>query len=172
MIAPWFNFDYVEQLARSHPDWQVALVGPVILGVEDAVKRLTDLPNVSLGDAVAYEDVPGVLKTFTVGLIPFRYDALTRGVNPNKMYEYLAMGVPVVATRFSPEVQQYPGLVTAAVDADEFLLACDEFVALASDPSRFDVFRSEAYSVAGENDWGTIAADFWGRIRACFADRE
>ena len=169
VIAPWFNFDYVEQLARSHPDWQVALVGPVILGVEDAVKRLTDLPNVSLGDAVAYEDVPGVLKTFTVGLIPFRYDALTRGVNPNKMYEYLAMGLPVVATRFSSEVERFPGVVETGSTADEFVRACERAVAATADAPRLDDHRRQAVEIAAAHDWAVIADRFWERIRSLWA---
>jgi glycosyltransferase involved in cell wall biosynthesis len=169
-VAPWFDFDAVEHLARARPDWRVHIVGPVLPGVDREIERLNALDNVEFDGAVAYEDVPSLMRSFTVGLIPFRYDGLTRAVNPNKMYEYLAMGVPVVATRFSPEVQQYPGLVTAAVDADEFLVACDEFVALASDQPRADAFCKEAYAVAGENDWGVIAHDFWERVRACSAD--
>ncbi len=169
VIAPWFNFEYVEQLARSHPDWQVALVGPVILGVDDAVKRLTDLPNVSLGDAVAYEDVPGVLETFTVGLIPFRYDALTRGVNPNKMYEYLAMGLPVVATRFSSEVERFPGVVETGSTADEFVRACERSVAAVAETSRLDDHRRRALEIAARHDWAVIADRFWDRIRSLWA---
>lgn len=168
-IAPWFNFDYVEQLARAHPDWEVALVGPVMLGVDDAVRRLTDLPNVSLGDAVAYEDVPRVLKTFTVGLIPFRYDALTRGVNPNKMYEYLAMGLPVVATRFSSEVERFPEVVETASTAEEFVRACERSIAAAAETSRLDEHRRQAVEIAARHDWAAIADRFWDRVRSLWA---
>ncbi len=165
-IAPWFNFDYVEQLARAYPDWEVVLVGPVMLGVGDKVAALTDLPNVSHREPVAYENVPQLLREFTVGLIPFRYDALTRGVNPNKMYEYLAMGLPVVATRFSAEVGFYPETVKAADTADEFIRACEGFVALSADAARLARHRDQAVEIAANNDWEKIAERFWERVKA------
>jgi glycosyltransferase involved in cell wall biosynthesis len=164
-LAPWFDFRLVEQLARARPDWRVRLVGPVLPGAGSNVERLAALPNVTVEGAVPYDDVPAVMRSFTVGLIPFCYDELTRAVNPNKMYEYLAMGVPVVATRFSPEVRRYPGLVTAAADGDEFMVACDEFVRLADDPQRLASFRSEAIAVAREHDWDVIAGSFWSHIQ-------
>lgn len=165
-LAPWFDFDAVERLARARPRWRVHLVGPVLPGAHDAVARLGALDNVTVDPAVDYDRVPEVMRGFTVGLIPFRYDELTRAVNPNKMYEYLAVGVPVVATRFSPEVQRYPGPVTAVADADELLVACDEFVALSDDPHRLQSFRDEAYRVAADHDWVVIAREFWDRIRS------
>jgi glycosyltransferase involved in cell wall biosynthesis len=163
-IAPWFDFDAVERLARARPHWRVHLIGPVLPGANESVERLAALENVRVDGPVAYERVPEVLRTFTVGLIPFRYDRLTRAVNPNKMYEYLAMGVPVVATRFSAEVQRYPGLVTAVADAEEMVVACEQFVAMAEDPARLASFRQDAHAVASENDWGVIAAKFWELI--------
>jgi hypothetical protein len=167
-IAPWLDFDLIERVAAARPGWRVRLVGPVLPGVAAQVERLRAIPNVRVEEPVAYERVPEVVHDFTVGLIPFRCDNLTRAVNPNKMYEYLAMGVPVVATRFSTEVERYPGLVTAAADAPEFLVACDEFVRMADDPLRADAFRADAWSVASDHDWGVIARSFWERIRASF----
>jgi len=164
-IAPWFNFDYVEQLARAYPDWEVVLVGPVMLGVEDKVAALTDLPNVSRREPVAYENVPQLLREFTVGLIPFRYDALTRGVNPNKMYEYLAMGLPVVATRFSAEVGFYPETVKATDTVEDFIHACERFVALSADATRLARHRDQSIEIAANNDWEKIAERFWERVK-------
>jgi glycosyltransferase involved in cell wall biosynthesis len=80
------------------------------------------------------------------------------------MYEYLAMGVPVVATKFSAEVQRYPGLVTAVADADEMVVACEQFVAMEADPARLASFREDAHAVAAQNDWGVIATKFWDLI--------
>jgi glycosyltransferase involved in cell wall biosynthesis len=172
-VAPWFDFELVARLAVQRPQWRIRIVGPVLAGAEREVERLSSISNVSVEGAVDYERVPEVLHEFTVGLIPFRRDALTRAVNPNKMYEYLAMGVPVAATSFSTEVERYPGLVTAAVDADEFIVACDQFVALAEDELRAREFRAEAARVAAEHDWGVIAREFWARVRASYeANRE
>jgi glycosyltransferase involved in cell wall biosynthesis len=164
-IAPWFDFEAVERLALAHPEWEVALVGPVVLGVEKEVERLTDLPNVSHGAPVTYDDVPRVLSSFTVGIIPFRLNALTRGVNPNKMYEYLAMGLPVVSTAFSSEVSRYPELVETSQRSDGFVRSCEGFVSLAKDGSRLTAHRRRAVEIAARHDWSVIADRFWERVR-------
>ena len=168
-VAPWFDFEFVEAVARAHPDWEITLVGPVMLGVEDSVGRLTDLPNVSHRDPVSYDDVPRVLRSFSVGIIPFRRNALTRGVNPNKMYEYLAMGLPVVASDFSTGVRRYPDVVATADDSHGFVRACEHSVSRADDGARRDELRNRAVEIAARHDWAVIAEWFWERFRQLWA---
>ena len=126
--------------------------------------KLTSLPNVFHLPAVSYDRLPGVLGQFSVGLIPFRYNELTRGVNPNKMYEYLASGLPVVATRFSREVQKYPDLVKAVDPGADFVGACDEFLRMLSGEDTSEVLPRRARSIARDHDWSAIASTFWGRV--------
>jgi glycosyltransferase involved in cell wall biosynthesis len=163
-IAPWFDFEALAALAKRHPEWDVTLVGPVMLGVEPEVAALSALDNVSVRPAVSYDDVPRVLHEFTIGIIPFRYDKLTRGVNPNKMYEYLAMGLPVAATRFSPEVQNFGESVRTGQDAEGFVRACEEAALLVAGDAAAP-FRKRAVLEASRYDWGTIAERFWGKLR-------
>ena len=160
-IAPWLDFGCLADVARHLPDWRVELVGPVLGGAEAKLRELTALPNVTRREAVPHEEVPEVLSRFTIGLIPFRYDELTRGVNPNKMYEYLAAGVPVVATRFSPEVMAYPELVRAEDPGPEFIAACEAMGGLRAEAR----FTADAARVAGEHDWEVMAKAFWGEVR-------
>lgn len=168
-IAPWLDFDLIERLARTHPEWQVVLIGPVMGGVEDRLSRLTALDNVVARPAVAYEDVPAALSGFTVGMIPFRRNELTRGVNPNKMYEYLACGVPVVATAFSPEVSRFPEVVAAVDDQVAFGDACAGFIRASLDPGAGERLRAAADEVARAHDWDAIATAFWKDIRGAAA---
>jgi glycosyltransferase involved in cell wall biosynthesis len=163
-LAPWFDFDAVAELGRERPRWEIILVGPVLSGVEKDVERLTALPNVFHLPAVSYDKLPGILAQFTLGLIPFRYNELTRGVNPNKMYEYLACGLPVVATRFSSEVEKFPQVVRAVDPGREWVRACDEFVEAMSDARAAADVSARARDVARDNDWGTIAAKFWSTV--------
>jgi glycosyltransferase involved in cell wall biosynthesis len=162
-IAPWFDFAALEAVARAHPEWTIALTGPVMQGADSALASLSSLPNVTVAPAVSHDQVPTVLHGFTVGVIPFRYDTLTRGVNPNKMYEYLAMGLPVAATRFSPEVEQFPDAVFAADDAAGFVGACERAVALATGPQA-ETFADQAATIAAATDWGEIAGRFWSVV--------
>ena len=163
-LAPWLDFDAVYDLASRHSEWDFVLVGPILLGVEAQVMRLTKLPNVWHMAAVSYDRLPGILQQFTVGLIPFRYNELTRGVNPNKLYEYLAAGLPVVATRFSDEVQRYPDVVKSVDPGDEFDDAATGLVGALADEATAASMAETARAAARENDWNVIAEAFWKKI--------
>jgi glycosyltransferase involved in cell wall biosynthesis len=69
-----------------------------------------------------YADLPAYCKSFDVGLIPFKLNDLTRAVNPIKLREYLAAGLPVVSTPL-PEVLACNGYAHTAQGPDNFLTA-------------------------------------------------
>ncbi len=160
-IAPWFDFDLVASLARRQPTWRIVLVGPVLGGVEGDVAALAALPNVEVHPAVAHADVPGILAGFTVGIIPFRRTPLTAGVNPNKLYEYLAVGLPLAATPFSPDVEPVPDLVALAGEEGAFSEACARLAAARQDAARSAAARARAFDLARNHDWNAIAGRFW-----------
>ncbi len=46
----------------------------------------------------AYDELPAVLRGADAALIPYALNELTASIFPMKVYEYLAAGLPVVAT--------------------------------------------------------------------------
>ncbi|MBI0329567.1 glycosyltransferase [Burkholderia plantarii] len=100
-IADWFDWPLVQTLAEALPDVPIRLVGP------EFIARPAGLPaNVELLGEVAQQDVAALVREFTVGLIPFRINALTDGVDPIKFYEYRSLGVPVWSTAFGEMVHR------------------------------------------------------------------
>ena len=93
-IASWFDWEAVVRLARCYPDAVVRLIGPV----EGAPAQLP--ANLELLPAIPQHEVYAALRGFSVGLIPFKVNELTDYVDPVKYYEYRAMGLPVLSTRF------------------------------------------------------------------------
>ncbi len=91
----WFDWELVSDLARSRPDCDFRLIGPLFS------KPPRELPaNVELRPAVGHAQVPMAIRDFDVGLIPFKRNLLTSSVDPIKFYECRAMGVPVVSSAF------------------------------------------------------------------------
>lgn len=170
-LAPWVDFDAMESVAKAHPEFDLVLVGPILHGAEGAMRKLTELTNVWHLAPVAYDRLPGILHQFSVGLIPFRYNELTRGVNPNKLYEYLAAGLPVVTTRFSEEVTRCPDLVKAVDPGEAFNAACAETVRELSDENAARAISERSMRAARENDWDVIAETFWKRVETMHAER-
>lgn len=93
------DLELLGALAEAESGWSFALVGPVGLGDPDTdVSSLAARPNVHLLGARAQAALPAVLRGAAVGLIPYRTSRLTESIFPMKVYEYLAAGLPVVAT--------------------------------------------------------------------------
>ena len=94
-IGRWFDWALVVEMARTLGDVQFDIVGPVM---ERPGMAIPD--NVRLPGECASEEVPERLHGFAAGLIPFRINRLTEGIDPIKYYEYRCAGLPVISTRF------------------------------------------------------------------------
>ena len=99
IVSTKLDMALIAALARAHPEWSFALVGPIGPGdPRTDVSALRELRNVHLLGARSYEQLPGVLRAGDAGLIPYLLNSVTASVFPMKVYEYLAAGLPVVAT--------------------------------------------------------------------------
>jgi len=89
----------LETLARRHPHWSFVLIGPVGEGDPSTdVAALAALGNVHLLGTRPYNALPAYLKGLDLGLLPLRLTPYTQAMFPMKFFEYLAAGLPVVAT--------------------------------------------------------------------------
>lgn len=123
MVSTWFDFDLMERVARRREGLDFVVVGPTDPRVEGRVEELAKLPNITFLGEKPSDDIPAYVQAFDVGVIWFKVDDMTRGVTPLKMYEYIAAGVPCVATPL-PACEDEPLVVTAA-DGDSMLSAID-----------------------------------------------
>ena len=98
------------------------------------VSELQEIPNVHLLGRKSYETLPAYCAAFDAGLMLFSRTVMTKNVNPIKMMEYLAAGLPVVSTPL-PEAERYQGPITIAETAEDFARACDQAVCTKS-PNR------------------------------------
>ena len=115
-IEEWFDVAAVRAAAVANPAVRFLLAGRI---ENQAAGRLRELPNVEMPGEVPYEAVPDLMRQFSVGLIPFLVNELTRAADPIKLYEYFACGIPVVSSRL-PEVEPHAGLVYLASGPEEF----------------------------------------------------
>lgn len=142
-VSQWMEQDMLVALAQKHPDWSVVLVGPV----DTDVGRMEALPNVYLLGKRDYKVLPGYLKAFDVAVIPFKINDLTIGVNPVKLYEYLAAGKPVVSSTL-PEVRPFVPTVQLADTPEDFVAQVEKAV-LDNSPAAV----AQRVTLAEENSW-------------------
>jgi glycosyltransferase involved in cell wall biosynthesis len=160
-LHSWFDLPLVVSLARSCPEARVVLVGPAPPETAASIERaVRERPNLFWTGPVPYAEVPAVVRAFRVGLIPFRRTPLTEAVNPVKLYEYAAAGVPCVATRFTDEVDAWDGAARVAEGPEAFATAAREALATSPDvPALLEFAR--------RHDWDAIARRF---VSICLED--
>jgi glycosyltransferase involved in cell wall biosynthesis len=139
IVTTKLDLALLAELARARPQWSFALVGPVGPGdPRTDVSALRGEPNVHLLGARSYAELPAVLRGADAGLIPYARNELTESIFPMKVYEYLAAGLPVVATPL-PALAEVAEVRTAA-DAEGITALLEE--ALADDAPERRVERS------------------------------
>ena len=116
VISHWFDVELVKHLASSRPGWSFVLIGPA--DIDLCVFHGFD--NIYLPGKVSYEDLPRYAAEFDVGIIPFVMNDFTASVNPIKLLEYLAGGLPVVTVDM-PEVRAFSDVIHIANDCKGFM---------------------------------------------------
>ncbi len=147
VVAKKLDVPLLAALARARPTWSFVLVGPVGAGDPGTdVAALQAEPNIHLLGTRTYEQLPGVLRAADAGLIPYARNALTESVFPMKVYEYLAAGLPVVATPL-PALAGVAEVATAP-DAEGVARLLEEAIA-GDSPAR----RAERSRAAAAHSW-------------------
>ncbi len=146
-LHQWVDQDLIVTAAARMPEATFAFVGPAQVDVSS----LARCPNVRLLGQQPHELVPQYVRSFDVGIVPYRLAEYTLNVYPTKLNEYLVMGLPVVATDL-PEIRRFNdrhgGIVEVASDAATFATAIRRAL---NDSSPPDVERRIA--AAHANSW-------------------
>ena len=109
----------IDFIAEKHQDWAVILIG--FTGKSKVVKFLKR-KNIHLIEWIDNNLLPAYINLFHVCIIPYKVNEFTKGIFPIKVFEYLSLGKPVVATRLPAlEALQKQKFVKIAEGKEEFL---------------------------------------------------
>jgi uncharacterized SAM-binding protein YcdF (DUF218 family)/glycosyltransferase involved in cell wall biosynthesis len=162
----WVDQDLLTQTARRLPDVSFAFIGPA----QCDVSKLEGEPTVRLLGARSPQQLPGYIKGFDVGIVPYELADYTANVYPTKLNEYLAMGKPVVATDL-PEIrrfnQRHGDIVAVADDADAFASRIRDAI-----QERDEAHVQKRIAVARENSWDVRLEGMTGLIDNALVARQ
>lgn len=102
----WFDWDLLIACALENPDLNFEIIG-------HGMPSILNLPeNINYLGPRTHDEFLEISRRWLVGLIPFQATSLTYAVDPNKIYEYLALGLrtvtaPMGAVAFCPSTYVY-----------------------------------------------------------------
>jgi len=144
-FGSWIDLDLVVEIAVRKPNWILRFVGP--FANKHDWQILSRIDNVELVGEVPFESLPNYMQYFDVCILPFRTDGIGSSINPVKLYEYLAMGKPVVSTNLV-EVSDFASVIKIAEDKEVFINLIEESL------TETDSFSFERrINAAKVNDW-------------------
>lgn len=118
LSAAWFDWQALTRVAEARPHLRFEIIG------HSAPAGLRMPDNIALLGPKPWHVLHKYAARWSAAIIPFRMGPLADGVDPIKIYEYLALQLPVVSFRM-PQIESYP--YTWTVDSVEaFCRALDD----------------------------------------------
>ena len=142
-VFEWLDQPMIANAANAHPEWNFVFVGPITTNINS----LRNLANVYFLGSRPYQSLPTYLKGFAVATVPFVFHEVTMRASPVKFYEYLASGVPVVATRL-PDFYPFEHMAGLVLTKEEFVAALEN--ALEDDEEQREARMAEAHNHSWE----------------------
>lgn len=128
--------------------FEVRLVG----GVGRVDRRFLETPGIVYRGEVPHTELPAALAGVDAFVLPYKVNALTRGISPAKTYECLATGRPVVSAPL-PSMADLEGYVYLAEGPDEFVKTLRELErseTLEKRRARVDLARANSWEARFE----------------------
>ncbi len=114
---PRIDGDLLKRVALAVAPGSVVVLGPV----DRSLNEFQGVANLHFLGAKPYADLPAFVAGMAALILPYRIDASTHNINPLKLKEYLATGLPVIATPL-PEILRLGG-DTVVAQSEDFVSA-------------------------------------------------
>lgn len=152
-LAKWFDYELVKQTALACPEWQFVLIG---WDYDGSLKKskIAKIPNIKILGPIPYLRLPQYAQWFSVSTIPFLINEITKSTSPVKIFEYMALGKPIVTTPM-PECKKYESVVITESKPASFKEKISLALAKANDMS----YKNLLAKNAEENTWKSKAAE-------------
>ena len=91
------DVNLIAGIAQAYPSATIAMVGPNLLEEADQ-QALNQFSNIVFTGAQPYSELPDIMRSFDICMVPHLVTPFTESLNPIKLWEYLAAGKPIVST--------------------------------------------------------------------------
>ena len=155
-LAKWIDYELLNFVAENRQNWNIVLIG---WNYDNTMKQLKDFRNIKYLGVKHYNELPKYGIWFDVAAIPFKEGEIAKSSSPIKLYEYMALNKPVVATRDLRECYRYKGILIAN-DKKEFIEKIEKGLMIKDNPEYIKLLDEQAK----ENTWEARAIMIDGYI--------
>jgi len=134
---------------------RLVMIGPIVDfengpgDVTDTRNRVLSSNSVTYVESAPYEQLPHYSYYFDASIVPFVINDITDAVSPLKMFEYMAAGHEIFATR-TKTILEYEGIVSA-MTSDEIIREITSRISLPIVDKEY--YRARYESVLKRVDW-------------------
>jgi hypothetical protein len=145
-LATWFDYELIKNMATIHPDWNIVLIG---WNYDQSLDKsgIKELKNVHYLGIKDYSILPEYAIWFDVCILPFLLNDVTHSTSPIKLFEYMALGKPIVSTAIQ-EVSNYKSILIAE-NPDDFIDKVKHALEIRNDKQYLELVDKEAK----QNTW-------------------
>lgn len=146
MLAAWFDFELLHEVAVKKPRWLFVLIGTIY---DDTLKKfhLNECKNVLIIPPQPYASLPSFIRGIDILTIPFLINNITLSTSPVKLFEYMASGTPILTSKL-PECEKYES-VYRYEGAQDFIDKANRLYELRNDKE----YQALLLKEAKENTW-------------------
>lgn len=116
-ISKWLDLKLIKNIAIKNKNIDFYLIGPI--DKDTNIGLCDNINNIIFTGIQPYNCIPNILNRIDITVMPFKKNDLIESVNPVKIYEYLAMGKPVIALKYS-ETEKFKDLIYTYKTEEEF----------------------------------------------------
>jgi len=149
------HYDWLDHAAGNNPNWSFIMIGTVD-DIKDAnnkeLKLYKKRKNVHFLGWKDHMSLPSYMSSADVLIMPYECVDFVRFSHPNKIYQYLASGKPIVSSVF-PEASKYKDLIYLCETKNDFEIKIKE--ALLNGNDSMSINRRK--NTAKNNDLGVIS---------------
>ncbi len=153
------DFALLLDVVRGMSDWKFVFAGP-LADLGEAGRRVLKEPNVQYVGPLARADLPRVLGDADIALLPLPPSDLHESSFPMKVFDYLALGLPIVGRR-TGALASCADLILDARHAGDYRRAMEEGRTLRGQQD----FRHRAHEMARRNSWSRRIAELEAHLR-------
>lgn len=157
-LDEWIDFELMDKVLGCNDRIVLCVVGKCISPrFVHTLERWSCLLKIKYGERFQYLgpkpyfEIPYYVQSFDLCLIPFKYSKLLAGVNPIKLYEYLACGKGVISS-YWPEISEFNDVISFVHSDKDVAQAIQRELKRLNDP----MIRSRRLKIAASYDWHII----------------